>query len=146
MSFATIRSRFSGKSYTNSLRTRMNGLRSTILNGLQNCRYIQVGLVGRRRSHTDVFVGLPHKARLGIRGGVHCDRRNVQRAACSHDTLHNLTAIGNQHLVKGALLLLLCFACGQECEALPCQLAARKPHCPASHRVEHCFFCCGIVV
>ncbi len=60
----------------------------------------QIGLRRRRRTDQDLFVGLTHMQRIGVRFGIDRNRLDAEPLAGADDAAGDLAAIGDQDLVE----------------------------------------------
>ncbi len=78
----------------------MHGIGAGDLAGGQQAWNVEIALGSRRRADAHALVGQAHVHGVGIRGGMHGDRRNAELFASPLNAQRDLTPVRDQDLVE----------------------------------------------
>ena len=82
----------------------MDGVRAGDLAGREQRGDVEIAVLRRRRADAHALVGKPHMHGVGIRGGVHGDRRDAELLAGPQHAKRNLAAVGYEDFVEHRVL------------------------------------------
>ena len=82
----------------------MHGVGAGDLARRQQCRDVEIAVLGRRRPDADAFVGKPHMHRVGVGGRMHRDGTDAEFLARAQHAQCDFAAIGYENLVEHVVL------------------------------------------